>query len=125
MACPADRHRRRARPRRLGQHRAGDGGDARAADRRAEADGLDRRLRQRRALCRAHRHRDDVLRRRRRRHQLHQPPRPRQRGARGGRHGAHRAARGILRGKTRPRPQHVRRHHALRDDAARGAGADA
>ena len=59
------------RARRLRRHRDGHAGDARAADRRAEGDGLDRRLGRRRALCRRVRHRHDVLGHRHRRAQPH------------------------------------------------------
>ena len=52
------RYRRDHRRRRLGQHRPGRPGDARAAGRRAQGAGLDRGVGQRGALCRPGRHHD-------------------------------------------------------------------
>ena len=58
---PPDRHRRHHLRGRLGRRLDRRAGDARAADRRAEADDLLGRLRRRRPLCRTRRHHDDVF----------------------------------------------------------------
>ena len=96
-------------------------GDARAADRRAQGDGLDHGQRRHPALRRAERHLHDVFGDRRAGHQPHQRAGAGQRRACAGRDD--RPPAGALgRQQAGPRPDHVRRHHALRaggDEAPR------
>ena len=118
------RHRRAAGPGRLGRHGADHAGHARAAHRRAQADGVDHGFRQRRALCRAVRHRHDVLRHRRGRAEPHLAPRAGQCRRRHWRRVPPGRQRGPgQRQPSRRRHQHVRRDHGLR--AAGGAAAGA
>ena len=112
-----DRHRR---DRRIGRHGDDHAGDARPAGGRAQGDGVDRRIGQRRQLRRRRRHRDDVLGHRRRRAQPHLAGRARQRRQRRGGHGGQPGAAE----RHRPagdRTDDVRRHHAAGDPAGRGA----
>ena len=107
------RHRRHRRRRRyLDRH----GRDARAPLRHPEADGLDPRLRRRGALRRRLRYRHDAGGRRHRRAQPDHPLGARSRGARDRRNDprGHRHRR-----PASARPDHVRRHHALRDPTSR------
>ena len=95
-------------------------GDARAAGRPAQADGLDGRLRRREALCRRHRHLHDVFGHRRVRAQPHLRAGAHQRRACARRHDRAAAARTHRTAKPRHRPHHVRR-----DDAVRAGGGTA
>ena len=71
--------RRSDRDRRQRRHGADHAGDAGASGRPAQADGLDRRQRERRPLCGLERHHDDVLGRRHRRIERRLAPGARQR----------------------------------------------
>ena len=114
--------RRRARRGRLGQHRDRHGGDAGAAGRRAQADGLDRWRPATRATTSAASDVDaDGVGHRRRRDQLDLRADPRQRGGRDGRAWCRRRA--VERRGRAPagRRDDVRRHDPVRDARARGA----
>ena len=105
--------------RRLGRHLAGDAGHARAADRRAQGDGLDHGQRRHAALRRPERHLHDVFGHRRAGHQPHQRAGARQRRACAGRHDRAPARPSRRQRQAGARPDDVRRHHAVR------AGGDA
>ena len=105
--------RRDRRPRRLRRLVARHLRDAPAADRRAEADGLDRRLRRHEPVRRLGRRDDDVLRRRHRRHQPDLGADPDERRRRARRHGEGDGA-AARRGAAADRGLDVRRHDRRR-----------
>ena len=116
--------RRRPRPRRRRRHDDDHRGDADAAGRRAEADGLDAGLGQHRAVRRREGHHADVLGRRHRRPQPAVAPHPRQRGRRASPAWSNRR-RPAVEADEPPRPlarrDDVRRHDAVRDGGARSS----
>ena len=102
------------RARRLGRHGADHAGHARAADRHAQGDGLDRRVGRRRALCRADRHLHDVFGDRHRRAQPHLAAGAGQCRPCARRHDADARARPPGGREAGDRADDVRRHDALR-----------
>ena len=122
LPAHAARPRRPDLGRRLGRHLDGHAGHARAADRRAQAHGLNHGQRRHTALRGPERHLHDVFGHRRAGHQPHQRERAVERSQCAGRHGGASGFR-VGRDPARHRPHDVRRDHALRagrDAAARG-----